>query len=200
MGWEKRRSTIKSSSIWLSMVQCIVCHYGLMGELYNRENCCIDRGQDQWGITEHRVACQVYLKSLPLVLSHVCLCSRENHVSVKQAWSQRSCLCFTGCCSVCSVIIETSRLKQSGVNAGFRLGIEMLDCKNGPKETCALCQLITSLCVVWIIDMICVFCSCMDITKSYLFQLMRFVWINNASFTLLMSLNLSLKSGAVGLS
>lgn len=64
---------------------------------------------------------------------------------------------------------------QSGVNAVFRLGIEMLDCKNRPKETCALCQLITSLYVIWIIDMIYVHCSCMDITKSYLFQLMRLV-------------------------
>lgn len=66
---------------------------GLMGELYSRENYCIDRGQDQWGIIEHRVACQVYLKSLPLLLSHVCLCLGENHASVKEATGVKGAVC-----------------------------------------------------------------------------------------------------------
>lgn len=67
------------------MVQFLVCHSGLMGELYSKENCCIDRGQDQRGIIEEcRVTCQVYLKCLPLLLSHVCLCLGDNHASDKR--------------------------------------------------------------------------------------------------------------------
>lgn len=42
---------------------------------------------------EHGVACQVYLKSLPLLLSHVCLCLGEKHVSVKQATGVKGAVC-----------------------------------------------------------------------------------------------------------
>lgn len=42
---------------------------------------------------EHRVACQVYLKSLPLLLSHVCLCLGENHASVKEATGVKGAVC-----------------------------------------------------------------------------------------------------------
>lgn len=77
-------------------------------------------------------------------------------------------LCFTGSHYVCSVVTDLKIKIRSGVYAVFRLGTEMLGggvVWKVPKETCALCQLITSLYIVWIINMICVCCSCTDITN-----------------------------------
>lgn len=128
---------------------------GLTGELYSREKCCIDGEQNQWGIIEHSVACQGLFKSLTSsTVTCLPMFGRESYQHQASRWNQ-SCLCFTGCHYVCSVITETTTLKHSDVYAIFRLGIEMLGGKKVPKETCALCQLVTSLHIVWIIHDLC---------------------------------------------
>lgn len=137
----------------------------LMGELYRGEKCCTDREQDQRGVIEHSAACQDLFKNPTSTVTCLPVFGWESHQCQASCWSQRNCLCFTGCHCVCSVNTRPTRLKHKVVRRHCQSRNWNAGWGEVPKESRALCQPVTSLYIAWITDMTCTCCSCMAITN-----------------------------------